>query len=205
MKNLLLAFFCLSATSAVLAARTVAHPFQMEFSTPKNHLTIKAQLIQSCRYEKIVWSDSAEYYTETKKYDLEQEQVLRGEEVLHVLSLRNRLELEVRGAFRPTKECLSFVEISFIDKNYSVGWGGQMKRPLSFSLSSSSPYNYQEGESELDISSLADLIYHKKIQFLYHPVRIQVNIWLLADGEKLPVSPTSSAIDPKTGMPYLLQ
>jgi hypothetical protein len=205
MKNLLLALLCLCAVNFAFAARTTAHPFQIELSTPKDHLSIKAQLIQSCRYEKIVWSDSAEYHTETKKYDLEQELFSRGDEVLHVLSLRNPHQLEVRGVFKPTKECLSFLEISFIDKKYSVGWAGQTKRPLSFSLSSSSPYNYQEGESELNITSLSDLISHKKIQFLYRPVSFQVNIWLLADGEKLPVSPTTSAIDPRTGMPYLLQ
>lgn len=205
MKNLIFVFFCLCAINSAFAARTIAHPFQIEFSTPKDHLAIKAQLIQSCRYEKIVWSDSAEYYTETKKYDLEQDQMARGDEILHILSLRKKYELEVRRVFKPTKACLSFIEISFIDKKYSVGWSGQTKRPLLFTLGSSSPYHYQEGESELDISSLSDLISFKKIQFLYHPVRFQVNIWLLADGEKLPVSPTTSAIDPKTGMPYLLQ
>ena len=202
MKNYLIIFCCL-ASSTLYGASTTAEPFEFEFTAPLNRMSVKATLIQSCRYEKIVWRDSAEYEVTEKTYPLSIHITsLNGAEIYKVISPVSRY-LEVRGMFKPTKECKSELKLEFIDKNFAVGWAGQMERPLRFSVATDQ--YYQEGDHEFDPSKVLDLIENKEIDFYYRPVSSQVNIWITADGLKLPNAPISSAKNPKTNMPYPLR
>ncbi len=202
MKYYLIIFCCL-ASSTLYGASTTARPFELEFTAPLDRMTVIATLIQSCRYERIVWSDSAEYEVSTKNYPLSIHiSRINGEELYKISSPVERYH-EVRGMFRPTKECKSELKVEFIDKNYAIGWAGQMERPLKF-LVTTDQY-YEEGDQEFDPSKVVDLISHKVIDFYYLPAASQVNIWLTGNGLKLPNAPISSAKNPKTNMPYPLK
>jgi hypothetical protein len=202
MKTYLLTFCCL-VSSTLYGASTTAKPFEFEFFVPKNRMVVAATLVQSCRFEKIVWSDSSEYIVNSKSYPLSIEVTsYQGEESYKLISSEERF-LELRGMFRPTKECKSELHVDFTDKNYAVGWAGQMDRPLKFHTSTE--HYYQEGDHEFNPSSVLDLLENKTIDFYYMPAVFQVNIWLTANGRKLPNAPISSALNPKTNMPYLLR
>lgn len=188
----------------LMAASTVVNPFSMDFYVMENRFSVYPQILLSCRYEKIVISDSAEYITETKAFDLNIEKSRAGENVYYKVSLKDKKSLEVKGPFKPTKECMSELMINFVDNNYSVGWAGQTKRPISFTLRSNG--RYRDGDTQPDFKELISLIDFKNLDFLYKGVpRVQVNIWMTADGLKLPLSPTSAAIDAETNMPYKLE
>lgn len=188
----------------LMAASTVVHPFSMDFYVIGNHFSVYPQIVLSCRYEKIVISDSAEYITESKAFDLGVEKSRTGENVYYKVSLKDKKSLAVNGAFKPTKECMSELLINFVDNNYSVGWAGQTKRPISFMLRSNN--YFKSGDSLPDFKEMISLIDFKNLDFLYKSVpRLQVNIWMTADGNKLPLSPTSAAINDETNMPYRLE
>lgn len=187
-----------------MAASTTIHPFSFDFYVMEDRFEVQPQVLLSCRYEKIVFGDSSEYYTETKAFDLSVDKSHASPNVYYKISLKDKKFLEVKGPFKPTKECLSELRINFIDKNYTIGWAGQMKRPISFSLRSSD--RFREGESIGDFSKTLEMIDLKNLDFYYKSVPgLQVNTWMTADGVKLPLSPVSSAIDPETNMPYRLQ
>lgn len=187
-----------------MAASTVVHPFNMDFYVMENRFSVYPQVLLSCRYEKIVFGDSSEYITETKAFDLNIEMSRAGENIYYKVSLKDKKRLDLNGPFKPTKECMSELVINFVDNNYTVGWAGQMKRPISFMLKSSG--RFKEGDSQPDFKEMISLIDFKNLDFLYKSVpRVQVNIWMTADGLKLPLSPTSAAIDAETNMPYRLE
>lgn len=202
MKNYLITFCCL-ASFPLFGASTTAKPFEFELSAPKNRMAVSATLIQSCRFEKIVWSDSSEYEVNTKTYPLSLEVTSYQGEELYKFSSPVERYLEVRGMFKPTKECKSELRVDFVDKNYSVGWAGQFDRPLKFHISTED--YYQEGDHDFDPKKVMDLIENRLVDFYYLPAASQVNIWITANGLKLPNPPISSAINPKTKMPFLLR
>lgn len=204
MKLFLMLLCLIVIPQTVMAASTVVNPFNLDFYVIENRFSVYPQLLLSCRYEKIVISDSAEYITETKAYDLAVEKTRAGENVYYKISLKDKKRLEVNGPFKPTKECMSELLINFVDNNYSVGWAGQTKRPISFMLRSNN--HFKEGDSQPDFREVMSLIDFKNLDFLYRGVpKVQVNIWMTADGLKLPLSPTSAAIDAESNMPYKLE
>lgn len=199
---ILLSLFVIPQT--LMAASTVVHPFNMDFYVMENRFSVYPQVILSCRYEKFVIGDSAEYITETKAYDLSMEKSRAGDNIYYKVSLKDKKSLQVNGAFKPTKECMSELMIKFVDNNYSVGWAGQTKRPISFTLRS---HNYfKAGDSLPDFRDMISMIDFKNLDFYYKSVpNLQVNIWMTADGNKLPLSPTTAAINNETNMPYRLE
>jgi|GEM_PF-2088470 hypothetical protein len=182
-----------------------ARPFDFEFTAPQDLLDVNAQLQLSCRYEKFVIGDSAEYNTTRKSYDLDIQATNLDERVRYRISLTSTLSHEVRGFFRPNKECAGQLKISLNDNNYAVGWVGKVSTPISFFVQTSA-YRYNEGHSSLDISEVLDVIKNRHVSFRYKPVpNLQVNIWVLFDGSThRSLLPTSAAINPETNAPYLL-
>lgn len=192
-------------SSLALAESITVHPFSLEFSTTRDRLDVIPRLTLTCRYERIVISDSAEYIYKTQDVPLRIVKENHQGDSHFSLALEKRASLRLDGVFRPTKECTAELTISFVDRIYAVGWGGQMSRPINFTLSSGA-YRYQSGDSELDLSAIDDLLSGRKIDFYFRAVPgLQVNIWITADGVHLPLPPTSSAIDDRTGLPYLLR
>ena len=187
-----------------MASSTTVHPFSFEFYVMEDRFDVQPQIVVSCRYEKIILGDSAEYYTETKMFNLSIEKSPNHPNVYYKISLKDKKYLDVKGPFKPTKECMAQLKINFIDKNYAVGWSGQMKRPISFMLKSND--FFKEGDTFADFSKTIEIIDLKNLDFYYKGVPgLQVNIWMIADGIKLPLFPVSSAIDDETNMPYRLQ
>lgn len=187
-----------------VAASTTVQPFNVQFYVMGNRFSVKPKVILSCRYEKIPTSDSSEYYTETKAFDLDIKKTPAGENVFYNVSLKDKKYLEVKGVFKPTKECMSELEFEFVDNNYSVGWAGQTKRAISFNLRSDN--YFQAGDTTPDFSKVIEQIDLSNLDFLYKSVPgLQVNIWMTSNNKKLPLSPVSVAIDPETNMPYRLK
>lgn len=204
MKSVLTFLFLSLFSPYLMAASTTIHPFSFEFYVMEDRFDVQPQVQLSCRYEKLVAGDSSEYYTETKKIDLSIDKVHARPNVYYKIALKDKKYLEVKGAFKPTKECVSNLIINFVDKNYTIGWAGQMNRPVAFMLSSNA--YFKAGETIGDFSKIIEMIDFKNLDFYYKSVPgLQVNIWMTADGVKLPLSPISTAIDAETNMPYRLE
>lgn len=202
MKKSAVTLFLSVISSGAFAASTTVHPFKIHLYAIESRFHVKPVLTLSCRYEKMVVSDSAEYYVESRDYNLIVESEKADNNLLYSISLKDKKFLDVTGVWKPTKECVSDLRIDFIDKNYSIGWAGQTKRPVVFSIRSQQ--RYQAGDTTPDFSDVMNMIDFKNLDFYYKPVTSQVNIWMTADGVKLPLSPISTAIDRETNMPYLL-
>jgi hypothetical protein len=188
----------------LMAASTIVNPFSLDFYVIENRFSVYPKVLLSCRYEKIIFGDSSEYITETKAFDLNVERTRAGENIYYKINLKDKKRLDVNGPFKPTKECMSELQINFVDNNYSVGWAGQTKRPISFMLRSKG--YFKAGDTQPDFKEMISLIDFKNLDFLYKSVPgLQVNIWMTGDDKKLPISPTSAAINAETNMPYRLE
>ncbi|ATH07434.1 hypothetical protein BIY24_05605 [Halobacteriovorax marinus] len=187
------------------AASTIVHPFKTEFYSNSGDLNFSATLQQACRYEVPNWSDSAEYKTNYKKYDLPiKNKKLSNGLTRHTLELKNAKYLEVRGLFKPTKECMSEIVFEIKDANYSVGWANQFKRAISFKIWDLG--NFRGGDTSFNISKFERQVENIVFSFKYYPYPSQVTIFLMADGEKISnLLSTSAAINSKTQMPYRLK
>lgn len=203
MKKLLVMFSLIFLPQILWAASTTVEPFSFEFTTPVNRFEVQAEVIQNCRYEKLVLGDSSEYHSETKIYELRMDQNTVGADIHYKFALPAKKSLKVSGMFKPTKECKSDLKLTFTDKNYAIGWAGQLSRPISFTYETNE--KYQNGNTSPDFSYLIITIEHQYLDFFYKSALIQVNIWLTASGENLPVSPVSAAINPLTRMPFQLR
>lgn len=204
MKNFVL--LILLFPSLLRAASTVAHPFDLIFTIPKDQISVKAKLVQNCRHEKFVIGDTAEYVDNYVDYNLDvvYQDINDGVQEV-VVSLTESKYLYIDGFFKPNKECMSQVSILLNDTNYSIGWANRFAEPISFTVATGF-YNYSE-ENNLDITYIKDILDKKHISFFYKPIpSYRVNVWLYAEGEEVyDVPPTSAAFDPKTKMPYPLQ
>lgn len=90
---------------AAQASSITADPFKLEFTLASSTLGLEAELVLTCRYERIVWSDSAEWEIFTKNIPLfVQIKKIRNKRNVR-LALKERQYHEVRGTFRPSKEC----------------------------------------------------------------------------------------------------
>lgn len=204
MKKLIL--ITLLFPSLLKAASTVAHPFELRFSIPKDKIAVKADLVQNCRHESFVIGDTAEYVDNYVDYELDvaYENISQGVQEV-VVSLTEAKHLYIDGVFKPNKECMSQVSITLNDTKYAIGWANRLHEPIFFEVATAF-YNYSE-ENVLDISYLKEILYKNHMSFYYKPVpSYRVNIWLHANGKEVyEVAPTSAAFDPETNMPYLLQ
>ena len=201
MKYILL-FILSSLSLSAYSESTLVRPFELKFSAPAGSFNVKADLILSCRYERLVIGDSSEYFEKNEKFSIPVE-IENFQDKFHLkISHKKTSSLEINGRFRSNPGCMSELRLTFIDNLYAVGWAGQMGRPISFILQQG--YFYRAGDTVLDISQLQNQINDRLVEFFYVSAGKQVNIWLTADGQKLPLSPTSSALDPATGMPYRL-
>lgn len=205
LKNSILAIFLFSSFST-FAAQTVAKPFKFEFYAPTNKLNFQAELQQSCRYEKIVWGDSSEYNTEFKNYRLPIKSKKLGNGLTRFsVELDKRKTLSVDGIFKPTKGCMSNLELKILDANYAVGWAGKMSTPITFKLTTND--FYRGGDTVLDISDILTKVEDRELSYQYKDVGgNQFNIALLIDGSKLSnLFIKTAAKNKKTGMPYRLK
>lgn len=187
------------------AAETIVYPFEINFRGPRDQYRVEAKLYQRCRYERIVWSDSAEYETKVKELPLIITKHQGQDEDDFRVELRETQRFEITGWMRPTKECMSELKIVLLDRAYSVGWGGQFERPLSFTLSSPA-YRYRAGTSVFEPGPWFDKYEEELVSFDYRPNSSQVNIWLLIGGERdHDIFPISAARNPETNAPYRLR
>mgnify|MGYP000114940896 CR=1 FL=1 len=192
-------------TTNVFAATTTVNPFTLEFYTPESKHNIEVSLTQSCRYEKIVWGDSAEYYTQYKDVPLKVKNTNLGNGLIkHQYKLTKKQVMKITGMFKPTKECKTELEVKILDSQYSIGWANQYSKPISFLFYDFQ--SYRPGDSTFNISGIADRVEDKVFSFDYRAVGSQVNTTLLADGVKVSnLMIVSVALNKKTQMPFRLR
>ena len=204
MKKLLILMNLLSPL-IVQAASTVANPFKIRFTIPKDKIAVEADLFLSCRHEKFSIGDTAEYESYHADYKLNVRYEDKDEFTQKVtVYLGEKKQLYINGIFKIRKECTSRVAIDFKDRKYSVGWAGKYDTPISFTLTTDY-YNYSE-DNILDVTYLEDILNDNHVSFYYRSVpSVQVNVWLYVNHKELyEVAPTSAAIDGNTNKPYLL-
>lgn len=200
MKKLLVILFSLPT----LAATTTAKPFKLNFFLNSKNVEVVAKLKQSCRYEKIVWSDSSQYEAEWKEIPLKVETVAAAGMTEVTVSLNSTKSMSVTGIFKPTKGCYSNVEISFVDTKYSIGWANRFDKAIQFDLRTKQ--FYKEDNSYLNVSVLREKLEGKELKFEYKDVKSQYNIFLYFDGERdWDVFAVTAARNPKTGKPFRLK
>ena len=189
------------------AATTTANPFKLDVVTIGPELTVSGELYQSCRFEMLVFGDSAEYQTEFKTFPLVVSSREKNNQIIHTLELKSKMKLSLTGIFKYGKECVSKISIKISDTRYAIGWGNKLNTPISFSFDSGSMYDYESGFSRLDLNEVESFLDNKVFSFKYKTIDTkQVNIWLLANDEMVSsVLPTTSAQDVLTKMPYTLK
>lgn len=206
MRELFWACLVLMATSTGLkAAETIATPFKFEFYATNAFYDVSGVLKQSCRYEKIVFSDSAEFEAEWKETPLLVKKTELASGLTKVsVSLTQEKRMRVDGIFRPSKGCYSNIEVTISDTRYAIGWGARWTSPVSFTLRTDS---YYKPESSLDISKVEDVIGERELNFFYKTTQAnQVNVFLYIDGERTwDVFPINTLKNPETGLPYPLK
>ena len=202
-KKIFLSFLTLVTPQLLHAASTTAYPFGFSIDTLTDQLSVDARLVQSCRHEIFVLGNSSEYQSETFETPLIASRDYSLDKTHLSFHLPHTQKLAVNGFFKSDKGCLTQLVLDFKDLQYSVGWAGQYHKPIQMTLTFGG--FYQEGHSVFDSQQVEKEIHQKLIYFRYQSVlHSQVNIWLMADQQKLPLSPISSAIDPKTNTPYPL-
>ncbi len=206
MKELFWACLVLLATSTSLkAAETIASPFKIEFYTTESATQVLAKLKQSCRYEKIVWSDSSEYEAKWKETPLKVTYSKFQDLTKVKIELQKEVRMNVDGIFRPSKGCYSNIEVTLADTRFARGWGGQMNKVISFDLKTDA--FYKKDESYLDVSKVEDVLSDNEVSFFYRAVGTnQVNVFLYINGERSwAVFPTNALRNPATNLPYPVQ
>lgn len=204
MKIVSILFLALISTSA-FAASTTAHPFEIEFYTKENSINTEVVLTQSCRYEKIVWSDSAEWHTEYKHINLKNvKKKLGNGTVRNTISLKSKEYMSISGIFKPGKACMSEIKLTFNDANYAIGWANRFSAPIAIKIWDFG--NYRGGDSNFDESELRSKIENKLFTFNYIIASTQVNVFLHSDGSRVSnLLSATAALNKKTGMPYRLK
>ncbi|MDD0851757.1 hypothetical protein HBN50_01565 [Halobacteriovorax sp. GB3] len=190
---------------SAFAASTTVRPFEIEFVVQKD-LDVQGSVKMSCRYEKIVFSDSSEYEATYEDHSLNvSTEPLDSQFKKVTLSLEQTKSMEVTGIFKPTKGCYSNLKLEFKSSLYAIGWANQFHRAIQFDLGTD--YFYQEGDRSFDLSDFSNQYEMKEFSFFYKAVgNSQVNVFLYVDGKRdHEIFSKSAAIDPKTKMPYRLQ
>jgi hypothetical protein len=203
MKLFCLIIFLLSTTQLNAASITVA-PFEMELHVQDGY-ELEGELELSCRYEKLVFGDSAEYetfYAPTKKLSV----IKHAEGKLNRVVLVNdeKLFFKYNRSFHFGKECRASFKVIFFSKNYATGYGLKPNRAVSFMLWKGVS-DYQEGNQSYDLRKMQKYLENTTYSFKERYFRpSHMNISILQDGREARTSPwvEKAYLNPETGIPY---
>ncbi|OIQ20925.1 MAG: hypothetical protein BM556_02990 [Bacteriovorax sp. MedPE-SWde] len=202
--NTLKMIILLVASIQVMGATTVARPFSFSFYVDQENMQIEATLHQSCRYEKMVWSDSSQYYSDYKDIPLSVVSKKKAGMTEVTVSLDRTHKMKIEGFFKPTKGCYSNISLKVSDTKYSIGWANRFDKAIAMEVRTKQ--FYKKDDSQIDISLVRDTFENKVLTFFYKESVRQFNVFLYFDGERnWDVFSQSAAKNIKTGLPYLLK
>ena len=186
------------------AASITVKPFEMEFTIDKGY-EVQGEMELSCRYEKFVWGDSAEYVTFYQEPTQLKVNIVESTDynTVQVKNTKN-LYYEYDEFFRSNEECRASFKIFFISTKYALGHGRNPKEPVKFTLWKGF-YDYQEDEQIYDLRKLAKYIDNTVYSFREKSFENRhINIWILQDGREARTNPwvERAVINPATGVPY---
>lgn len=194
--SLLVSLFYLFEASA---ADSLVPKFQFSFTMDRGVHVVDGEIVQNCRYEKFVISDSAQYVNDYRTYPLQVEVISGEEKDIYTVTNPEYRYHKITGWMKPTKECNALIKLNLKSSRYSA-W--LRHRPIQFTFRSQSPF----GQSIVwDVTEISDHLEGHHMSFDYVSIRrVQVNIFLLTDGVREYWPPQTAAINPETGMPYQL-
>ncbi|MEE3078888.1 MAG: hypothetical protein VX341_06095 [Bdellovibrionota bacterium] len=195
MKLLILTFVSMS----IFAADSIIPTFKFSFTMPKDAHHVIGEIVQNCRYEKFVISDSAEYINDYRTYPLKVKKIEQADNDLFIIENNKRRYHEVTGWYKPTKQCNARIEVKLESAIYRA-W--IPNRAISFSFREQDHY---KENAYLDISEIYEQLDSNHMTFKYQTNGgNQVNILLLTNGANEYWPPQSAAKNPATNMPYLI-
>jgi hypothetical protein len=204
--SLLFLLFIYSASSS--AASVTINSFNLDFTMDTDAYELDFSLEMACRYEKFVISDSSQYEYIYEKVPLKITATKIAGSSLSAITVSNtqKRKLKISGYFKSGKECQTYLQFFVKDKIYATGWANQFSRPIRLGHFD---HSRLAEEKTFNFNKLNDYMGNKKISFNYKATGRQINVRFAFDD----VSTTSmssylsrsTAEDPKTGMPYLLQ
>jgi len=188
---------------SAMAASVIVKPFEMELYLQKGY-KISGEIELACRYERTVWSDSAEYetfYQTPQKLKIVENDhgEMKKVKIIH----DQELYYEYDRFFR-TVECRASFKFLFESEKYARGIGVNPYKPVSFSLWKGM-YDYQEGDQYYDLRKMTKYLDNTTYTFKEVPFNdSHINIWIKQDGKEADTSPwvDRAYINPETGKPY---
>ena len=198
---LLLFFISLLSTQKLEAASIKARPFELKFFLEQDHINVNAQLNLTCRHERWVIGDSAVWEMFHLKAPLQVTQSKSGDLRLMKIALLDEKFLEVKGVFKPSKECKAELEIIFTDSLYASGSHAPYNsRPITLSYEHRD--RYQDGHRTFDTSDLDHDINHETLGFRFQVLSQVIHVYL--ENSTRWFAHTSVTKNPETSLPYLL-
>jgi hypothetical protein len=202
LKLLTIAFILLS--THLYAASITVMPFEMELDIQVGY-GVRGEIELACRYEKIVWGDSAEYetfYQAPTKINISQDQ--NGDMKRITLKNTRKLFYEFDDFFKSGEECRASFKIVFFSEKYAMGYGVSPKKPVSFQLWKGF-YDYQRGNIVFNLNKMRKYLDQTEYTFIEKRyLDSHINIWIKQDGTEADTTPwvAKAYIDPVTNLPY---
>lgn len=199
-----LSFFVLLLSSLTINAASISvAPFQMTMDVQEGY-AITAEIELACRYEKIIFGDSAEFetfYQTPKKLKVKTKKIGGMQEV--TLINDSKLYFEYDRLFKYGKECRASFTVNFTSEKYAVGMGMRPYRAVNFKLWKGF-YDYQEGDQVYDLSKMEKFLHKTTYTFTQKNFDSMMHIRILQDGREAETNPWVETVhyNPATGKPY---
>ena len=201
MKKLIL-FLVLLCTSVHAASITVPK-FTLEFDIKKGY-DVSAEVELACRYERLIFGDSAEFetfYQAPKKLKVK---VKSSQGLSHIeLSNDSQLYFEYDNFFKLGKECRASFKVFFVSQNYALGHSIKPQKAVTFTLWEGF-YDYEEGDQFYDVEKMRKYLHNTTYTFKEKVLSDRMHIYILQDGREANTNPwvETAIFNPATGKPY---
>lgn len=185
--------------TTIFAAESTVPAFSFSFTMQAKSHTVTGEIVQNCRYEKFVISDSAQYINDYKTYPLKITIKRKGEiEEVTITNEKERFH-KVTGWMKPTKTCSADIKLK-IESSIYRAW--LPTRPIGFQYWSQS---HHREYVFWDAQEITNQIEGRHVEFEYVTFGgRQANVYLLTDGQRDFWPSTSAPINPETQMPFLI-
>lgn len=203
MKSFFTLCFILVAHTAFSASVTVL-PFSMVLDLQKDY-ELTAQMSLACRYEKLVFGDSAEYETFYKEADILKVSYNDLGNGFNQVVIRNpeKIKFTYNHPLIYGEECRASFKVNFTSLRYAKGHGLKPKEPVSFQLWKGF-YDYQEGNQTYDLNKMRKYLDKTEYSFSEQKTANALIIRILQDGREAHTSPwvERAILNPQTGLPH---
>ncbi len=201
--KMILTLIGLSTGLSTFAASITVPKFTLNMDVQTGY-SVSGEIELACRYEKIVFGDSAQFetfYQTPKKLTV----ISKKGAGFNSITLVNNEELffEYDRAFKFGKECRASFKVFFVSNVYALGHGIKPLAPVTFTLWEGF-YDYEEGDQEYDLEKMRKYLHQTTYTFTEKMFSNMMHIRILQDGREAKTSPwvEKAYFDPKTGKPF---